>query len=234
LINRKELTLVTLAEKLAEVNNRIAQAARQAGRSRDAVTLIGVTKTTGREAVAEAFLNGLRDFGENRIPDAETKFNPPPYPDHLARLHLIGHLQTNKAKRAVALADLIHSVDSIKLAQVLSRHAVDLGKHLPVLLEINVSGEASKHGLSPAELPGCLTQVIDLPNLEWRGLMTVAPFFENPAHTRPVFAALRDLFERSNPGVPSWRDLSMGMTNDFEIAIEEGATLVRVGRALFS
>lgn len=226
--------MITLAEKLAEVNNRITQAARQAGRNRAAITLIGVTKTAGREAVEAAFQNGLRDFGENRIPDAEAKFNPPPYPDHLARLHLIGHLQTNKAKRAVALADLIHSVDSVKLAQVLSRHAADQGKLLPVLLEINVSGEASKHGLKPAELPGCLAQVIDLPNLEWRGLMTVAPFFEDPAQTRPVFAALRELLERYNPGLPTWRDLSMGMTNDFEIAIEEGATLVRVGRALFS
>ncbi len=234
MFNRKEYSLVTLAEKLAEVNNRIDQAARRVGRNRDTVTLIGVTKTVGREAVAAAFENGLRDFGENRIPDAETKFNPPPYPDHLARLHLIGHLQTNKAKRAVALADMVHSVDSLKLAQVLSRHAVDQARQLPVLLEINVSGEATKHGLTPAELPECLAQVVGLPNLEWRGLMTVAPFFENPAQTRPVFAALRDLFERYNPGVPSWRDLSMGMTNDFEIAIEEGATLIRVGRALFS
>jgi hypothetical protein len=226
--------LITLAEKLAGVNSRISQAASKAGRDRGDITLIGVTKTAGREAVEAAFQNGLRDFGENRIPDAETKFSPPPYPDHAARLHLIGHLQTNKAKRAVALADLIHSVDSVKLAQVISRHAVDLGKTVPVLLEINVSGEASKHGLSPAELPECLAQVIGLPNLEWRGLMTVAPYYENPGQTRPVFAALRDLFDRYNPGLPSWRDLSMGMTNDFEIAIEEGATLIRVGRAIFS
>ncbi|MDB5079603.1 MAG: Pyridoxal phosphate homeostasis protein [Chloroflexi bacterium] len=226
--------MITLAEKLAGVNSRISQAASKAGRDRGDITLIGVTKTAGREAVEAAFQNGLRDFGENRIPDAETKFSPPPYPDHAARLHLIGHLQTNKAKRAVALADLIHSVDSVKLAQVISRHAVDLGKTVPVLLEINVSGEASKHGLSPAELPECLAQVIGLPNLEWRGLMTVAPYYENPGQTRPVFAALRDLFDRYNPGLPSWRDLSMGMTNDFEIAIEEGATLIRVGRAIFS
>lgn len=226
--------MITLAEKLAGVNSRISQAASKAGRDRGDITLIGVTKTAGREAVEAAFQNGLRDFGENRIPDAETKFSPPPYPDHAARLHLIGHLQTNKAKRAVALADLIHSVDSVKLAQVISRHAVDLGKTVPVLLEINVSGEASKHGLSPAEFPECLAQVIGLPNLEWRGLMTVAPYYENPGQTRPVFAALRDLFDRYNPGLPSWRDLSMGMTNDFEIAIEEGATLIRVGRAIFS
>ncbi len=226
--------MITLADKLAEVNYRIAQAASRAGRDTGAITLIGVTKTVGREAVVEAFRNGLQDFGENRIPDAEAKFDPPPYRDHTARLHLIGHLQTNKAKRAVALADLIHSVDSVKLAQVLSRHAVDQGKLLPVLLEINVSGEASKYGLSPAELPDCLAQVIALPDLEWRGLMTVAPYFEDPEQTRPVFAALRGLFERNNPGLPAWRDLSMGMTNDFEIAIEEGATLVRVGRAIFT
>ena len=226
--------MITLAQKLAEVKYRIALAASRAGRASGDITLIGVTKTAGREAVEEAFRNGLQDFGENRIPDAEAKFNPPPYPDHAARLHLIGHLQTNKAKRAVALADLIHSVDSIKLAQVLSRQAGDQGKIMPVLLEINVSGEESKHGLSPAELPDSLAQVVELPNLEWRGLMTVAPFFEDQAQTRPVFAALRELFERHHPGTPAWRDLSMGMTNDFEVAIEEGATLVRVGRAIFS
>jgi pyridoxal phosphate enzyme (YggS family) len=226
--------LITLAEKLAEVNYRITQAARRAGRNRDEITLIGVTKTAGREAVAEAFREGLRDFGENRVPDAEAKFDPLPYPANAARLHLIGHLQTNKAKRAVALADLVHSVDSVRLAQVLSRHAVELGKTLPVLLEVNVAGEESKHGLSPAEVPGVLAEVVGLPNLAWRGLMTVAPYFEAPAQTRPVFAALRELLERHNPGLPAWRDLSMGMTNDFEIAIEEGATLVRVGRAIFS
>ncbi len=226
--------MITLADKLAEVNYRIAQAARRAGRDKGTVTLIGVTKTAGREAVAEAFRDGLRDFGENRVPDAEAKFNPPPYPEKAARLHLIGHLQTNKAKRAVALADLVHSVDSVRLARVLSRHAAELGKTLPVLLEINVAGEESKHGLSPAELPAILEEVVGLANLEWRGLMTVAPFFEDPARTRPVFAGLRELLERHNPGLPSWRDLSMGMTNDFEVAIEEGATLVRVGRAIFS
>lgn len=226
--------MITLADKLAEVKHRIAQAAQRAGRDSGAITLIGVTKTAGREAVEEAFRNGLRDFGENRIPDAEAKFSSPPYPANAARLHLIGHLQTNKAKRAVALADLIHSVDSVKLAQVLSRHAAELGKTLPVLLEVNVAGEESKHGLSPAELPETLAQVVELPNLEWRGLMTVAPYFEDPAQTRPVFAALRELFERHNPGLPGWRDLSMGMTNDFEVAIEEGATLIRVGRAIFS
>jgi pyridoxal phosphate enzyme (YggS family) len=225
---------MTLADKLAEVNYRIAQAANRAGRDRSAITLIGVTKTAGREAVAAAFEAGLRDFGENRVPDAETKFNPLPYPEGAARLHLIGHLQTNKAKRAVALADLVHSVDSVRLAQVLSRHASELGKILPVLLEVNVAGEESKHGLSQAELPPTIEQVVGLPNLEWRGLMTVAPYFEDPAQTRPVFAALRELLERHHPGLPTWRDLSMGMTNDFEVAIEEGATLVRVGRAIFT
>lgn len=233
-MSEKEQSLSGLAGRLAEVNRRISEAARRAGRDPSLITLIGVTKTAPREAVVEVFQDGLRDFGENRIPDAEAKFSPLPYPDGAARLHLIGHLQTNKAKRAVALADLVHSVDSVRLAQVLSRHAAELGKTLPVLLEVNVAGEESKHGLGPAQLPGVLSEVLGLPNLEWRGLMTVAPYYAEPAQTRPVFAELRELLERHHPGLPTWRDLSMGMTNDFEVAIEEGATMVRVGRAIFS
>ncbi len=225
---------MTLEQRLAEVRERITQAARRVGRDPDEIKLVGVSKTVGRSTIEEAFRLGLTDFGENRVAAIEDKFDPLPYPAGAARLHLIGHLQTNKAKRAVALADLIHSVDSLKLAQLISRYAEELGKVVPIMLEVNVSGEASKAGVAPADLSAILTQIVLLPKLELRGLMTMAPYYEQPERTRPVFATLRELFEKHNPGLIGWRDLSMGMTNDFEVAIEEGATLVRVGRAIFS
>jgi pyridoxal phosphate enzyme (YggS family) len=152
-----------------------------------------------------------------------------------AKLHLIGHLQTNKARRAAALFDMIHSVDSVKLAQELNRHCGELGKCMPILLQFNVSGEATKQGFEAAEIGDVIEQLIPLPNIELRGLMTIAPYFENAEETRPIFARLRMLFEnyKNNVKIPKWSDLSMGMTNDFEVAISEGATLVRVGRAIF-
>ncbi len=224
-----------IADKLAQVRERIAQAARRAGRDPAEITLVGVSKTVGRVEIEEAWRAGLRDFGENRVADAEERFNPRPYPDNAATLHLIGHLQSNKAKRAVALFDIIHSVDDFKLAVALNRHCEELGKKLPVLVQVNVSGETTKEGLSPGELFPLLEQIAQLPHLELRGLMTMAPLVVAPAETRPVFHSLRELFEKApvRANLPSWRDLSMGMTNDFEVAIEEGATLVRVGRAIF-
>jgi len=148
-------------------------------------------------------------------------------------LHLIGHLQTNKARRAVALFDIIHSVDSVRLAEALDRHCAELAKKMPVLLQVNVSGEESKEGLEPAQLPETLEKLLKLENLEVRGLMTIAPYAAEPEQTRPVFSGLRQLFEKHHPGTSSWRELSMGMTNDFMVAIEEGATMVRIGRAIF-
>jgi PLP dependent protein len=225
---------MSLAQRLAQVQEQIADAARKAGRKPADITLVGVTKYTGRAELIEAYNAGLRDFGENRVADAEERFAPLPYPPGAARLHFIGHLQTNKAKRAVALADVVHSVDSLRLAETLGKAAGQLNKVLPVLLEVNISGEESKEGLSPADLPALLENVLKLPNLEPCGLMTLAPYYAEPEQTRPVFARLRELFERQHPGTPAWRELSMGMTNDFQVAIEEGATLVRVGRAIFT
>ncbi len=224
---------MALADKLAHVQKRIEMAANRAGRDPAEITLVGVSKTANRAAIEEAFRLGLHDFGENRLPDAEERFQPWPYPTGAAQLHLIGHLQTNKARRAVALFDLIHSVDSVRLAQALSRLAGEAGRKLPILLEVNVSGEEAKHGMQKAEVGPNIKEILALPGLELRGLMTVAPYFEDAEATRPVFAGLRQLFEQHHPGLTSWRDLSMGMTNDFEVAIQEGATLVRVGRAIF-
>lgn len=242
-----------LAENLAQVRHQVTEAAQRAGRSSSEITLVGVSKTVGRSEVAEMGRLGLADFGENRIADAEAKFVPSPFEfeykgkatgkgedeagdiqtNKQPTLHLIGHLQTNKAKRAVALFDLVHSVDSLHLAQTLAKQAEIAGKKLPILLQVNVSGEESKEGLTPAELPAVLEKVLQLVQLEPRGLMTIAPNFPDPAQTRPVFQDLRRLFENYRQVGPHWSELSMGMTNDFEVAIEEGATLIRVGRALF-
>lgn len=224
---------MSLSENLARVQEVLGAAAKRAGRDLAEITLVGVSKTATREAIEEAFRLGLHHFGENRIADAEERFIPLPYPAGAAQLHLIGHLQTNKVKRAVNLFDIIHSVDSLRLAQALDRYCAEVGKTLPVLIQVNVSGEQTKEGLAPTELEPLLEAALRLENLEVRGLMTIAPFTANPEETRPVFAGLRALFEKYNPGTPAWRDLSMGMTNDFEVAIEEGATLVRIGRAIF-
>ncbi|NWJ45772.1 MAG: YggS family pyridoxal phosphate-dependent enzyme [Chloroflexi bacterium] len=225
----------SLADKLARVRERINKAALRAGRKPEEITLVGVTKTVGREVIEEACRLGLTDFGENRIGDAEDKFTPLPYIPNTARLHLIGHLQTNKAKRAVAFFDMVHSVDSLRLAEMLDYQCGEQGKIMPALLEVNVSGESSKHGFSVAELESQIAALLELRHLQWRGLMTMAPFVFAPEETRHVFRELRTLFDkiRNNVTIPHWKDLSMGMTNDFEIAIEEGATLVRIGRAIF-
>jgi pyridoxal phosphate enzyme (YggS family) len=224
---------MSLGENLAGVRAQLEMAAKSAGRNPAEITLVGVTKTANRAAIEEAVALGLRDFGENRIPDAEERFTPLPYRVGEGKLHLIGHLQSNKAKRAVALFDIIHSVDSLRLAQTLDRYSAEAAKKLPVLIQVNVSGEVSKEGLAPAELGRTLEEMLKLEHLEVRGLMTIAPLTERPEETRPVFAGLRELFERYNPGTPAWHELSMGMTNDFQVAIEEGATMVRVGRAIF-
>ncbi|MBK9710184.1 MAG: YggS family pyridoxal phosphate-dependent enzyme [Kouleothrix sp.] len=256
----------TIAARIDAVQERIAAAARRAGRAPEEVRLVGVTKTQPPEAVAEAIAAGLRDLGENRVQEAEPKIAALSAAPPDVRWHLIGHLQSNKARRAAALFDLIHSVDSPHLAAALDRHVVGTRKDeggtmnvsgaqirpssftfhpLPVLLQVNVSGEATKEGFGLAgweQRPdllgaffGQVEQILALPRLEVHGLMTIAPWGDDPAAARPVFRSLRRLRDELARRFPSagWAALSMGMTDDFEVAIEEGATLVRVGRAIF-
>ena len=184
------------------------------------------------DVVREAVALGLRDFGENRVQEAEGKVEA--VGREAATWHLIGHLQRNKVARALGLFDCVHSVDSIELAEALSRRIV-APRRLPVLLEVNVSGEASKHGVAPEGLEGLLAAAAPLPGLEVRGLMTVGPRVETPDAARPAFARLRELRDRAARacGVPL-PDLSMGMSGDYEIAVEEGSTMVRVGTAIFA
>jgi pyridoxal phosphate enzyme (YggS family) len=215
---------VSIAENVTHVRERIAAAAQRAGRDPASVTLVGVTKDVVPEALTEALAAGLSDFGENYIQEAETQISALGDAATGARWHFIGHLQTNKAKTALGMFDLIHSVDSLRLAQQLSRLSV---APVRILLEVNVAEEASKFGLAPDEVGAAVSEIGRLPNLDLAGLMTVAPASAKDA-SRVVFRELRDL--ASTNGLA---ELSMGMSNDFEVAVEEGATLVRIGRAIF-
>lgn len=228
-----DLSTEQLAENIAQVRARIAEAARKVGRDPAEITLVAVSKTKPVELVEMAYNLGVTDFGENRVQEALPKIEHF-HPQGL-RWHLIGHLQSNKAGKVVAPFSCVHSVDSLHLAQVLSKHAQEQGSQLPILLQVNVAGEASKEGMSPKEAPEIARQIASLPALHIEGLMTIAPLVDDPEKVRPVFRELRLLRDRLRDEVPasSWSHLSMGMTDDYGIAIEEGATLVRVGRAIF-
>lgn len=223
-----------LAKQIASVEGRITAAARRSGRPREAITLVAVCKTVGRDTVDRAYALGLRDFGENRVQVARDKFGQG-RPGDLT-LHLIGSLQTNKARDAVRLFDMVHSVDRPGLIAELGRRAGQAGARLPILFEVNVAGEASKQGAAPEAVPELLAEARRHPSLLPRGLMTMAPLVADPEDARPVFRALRELstrLRRANPDL-ELEQLSMGMTGDFEVAIEEGATIVRIGRAIFA
>ena len=215
---------MSIADNLLQVNDQIASACERAGRDRSEVTLIAVSKTFPAEAIAESHVAGQRHFGENRVQEGLTKLEQLAELGVDAHIHLIGHLQRNKARHAGRFAS-VQSVDSVRLAEAISRR---LERELPIMLEVNVGKEASKQGFAAAELDEALEQIRTLPNLRVEGLMTVAPEVADPEDVRPVFATLRKLSERFE--LP---ELSMGMSNDYAIAIEEGSTMVRIGRAIF-
>jgi len=207
------------------IQQRIGAAAQRAGRQPESVALVAVSKTIEPERVETALSGGQTVFGESKIQEARAKI---PLVSGRAHWHMIGHLQTNKARDAVALFEVIHSVDSVKLAAELSRWAERAGKTQAILLEVNVSGESSKFGLKPEDLKSTVAEISQMPRLEVQGLMTIAPFAEEAEKARSCFRRLREL--RDMFGL---RELSMGMTRDFEVAIEEGATLVRIGAGIF-
>lgn len=221
-----------LAENLATVEERLSAACRRAGRERSEVTLVAVTKTVSAETAALLPGLGMHDLGESRPQELWRKAEVVP----LVRWHLIGHLQRNKIERTLPLLARIHSVDSLRLLRALETAAESLAdpRPLPALLEFNVSGEASKHGFAPEELNDIAAALAVLKYVRVDGLMTMAAYEDDPERTRPTFAALRELRDRlaAALGRPL-PQLSMGMSNDFEIAIEEGATLVRLGTVLF-
>ena len=225
----------TLAERLANVRDRIDEAARRVDRAADQIKLIAISKTHSTEVVRAGLSSGLTDFGENRVQEAEGKILE--LGPTAARWHLVGHLQSNKAARAIQLFDCIHSLDSVELAERLNRLCAAEGKEkLSVLVQVDLGGEESKTGIEPGRLPELLQTLRDCPRLRLTGLMTLPPYFENPDCARPYFKTLRTLRDRlqTEGHFGDGRgELSMGMSHDFEIAIEEGATMVRVGTAIF-
>ncbi len=221
-----------VAENLARVREEIAQAARQAGRDPAEVKLVAVSKVHPAEAVRQALAAGQRLFGENYVQEAQAKI---PQVGPGPRWHFIGHLQSNKAKIAAGLFDVIQTVDRVKLARALSRQAQAQGRELEVLLQVNLGGEPQKSGCQAEEAAALAQEVASLPGLTLRGLMTMPPFFDDPDQARPIFAGLRELAEKLSRDLPpgSMSELSMGMSGDFKAAIAEGATLVRIGTAIF-
>src|SRR5436190_5558966 len=225
----------SVLERVEDVRSRLRAAAQRSNRSIDEITLVAVTKTHPPAAVCEAISAGLRDFGENRVQEAETKI--PTVGRASASWHLIGHLQSNTARRAVELFDVIHSLDSIALARRLDRVCAELERQeLPVLIQVQLGHEATKTGINEAFVPELVDAVTSCSRLRLQGLMTLPPFLANAEEVRPYFRRLRQLrddLKRQGAFGDQQGELSMGMTHDFEIAIEEGATMVRVGTAIF-
>ncbi len=224
------LTRAEAEERLGQVYSGLAEAAARSGRAASEIKLLAVSKTFPSNLIRTYLDIGQIDFGESYIQEARIKIpelnNCSPQPNW----HFIGHLQTNKAKYAVPLFETIHSLDNLELARELDRRSQNLDKRLTVYVQVNVSGEESKTGLSPAELPYFLDELVKLKNLLPAGLMTMPPYDPDPELSRPFFAALRELRDKHAPELSG---LSMGMSGDYQVAVEEGATIVRVGSALF-
>jgi pyridoxal phosphate enzyme (YggS family) len=225
---------------IRQVTDRMQEVCRRTGRNADEITLVAVTKTVSVDRIAEAYAGGIRDFGENRVQELLQKKDR--LPEDI-RWHLVGHLQTNKVKYIADSIHLIHSVDGIRLAEEVERQAARLElppigrtRQIDILIEVNTSGEPSKFGVKPEQAIDLIKRIAELSHVRIQGLMTVGAFIPNPEDVRPCFTRLRqlrDTVEHQNIAGVSMHHLSMGMTNDFEVAIEEGSTMVRIGTAIF-
>ena len=248
--NMNENSPNPIARNIRHICERITRTAESCGRRTEEITLLAISKTFPREAVADAFTAGICRFGESRVQEAETKipfFADTTQNDTISaqtfyRLfpkpewHLIGHLQSNKVRRAVELFDVIQSVDNAKLAARISQAALELGKKIPILVQVDLGNEETKFGAPPEEIHGIIEDISDLKGVRLDGLMTLPPYFEDQEEVRPYFCKLREIGEKletEQPGCLGKRHLSMGMSHDFEAAIREGATIVRVGTAIF-
>ena len=239
--------MADIVGNLAHIQERIAEAADRSGRGPDEITLIAVTKTFAADVVLTAYEAGMRNFGENRAREGVSKMTAlePYVSDTPPTWHMIGHIQSRKARLVAEHFDYVHSIDRLKIARRLSGYADAAGCILPVLLECNVSGESSKYGFPLRDWEedashqktffSAVAEILALPSLEVQGLMTMPPYVDDPEEVRPLFASLRRLRNALRERFPSanWHHLSMGMTSDFEVAVEEGATFVRIGRGIF-
>lgn len=228
---------MSIGKNLKDINDRIVKAAQRSGRNPSEIKLVCVTKNISPEKITEAISLGISDIGESRIQEAEKKY--PQLSNLSCRLtwHLIGHLQTNKVKKAVVLFDLIHSLDSEHLAREIDKHSQKINKIQDCLIEVKVSEEPTKYGCLPEKLQELIEKTFELKNIRILGLMAMAPFFENPQFSRPYFKRAKELFDKIRSDSPhltsNFSLLSMGMSNDFEVAIEEGSNMVRIGTAIF-
>ena len=239
--------MTVIEQNLEQVRERIAEAALRSGRDPAQITVVAVTKMRPADAVIQAYQAGARDFAENRVEEGARKIPicRAALGDEQPTWHMIGHVQSRKARAVVLVFDTVQSVDGVGIARRLSHFAEESGLTIPVLLECNVSGEAAKYGFDTVDWPrdegrrnaffGAVKEIVALPALRVHGLMTMAPLVSDPETVRPVFATMRDLLHSCKCQFPNqdWDELSMGMTDDYEVAVEEGATLVRIGRAIF-
>lgn len=223
------LVLMSIKENIEEVRSRIRRAARQAGRDPEEIELVAVSKTVTVESIKEAVAAGVKTIGEGRVQEAEEKFARI---GAKAKWHLVGHLQTNKVKKALGIFELVHSVDSLRLASAINKEAQRIGKVQPILIQVNSSLEQTKFGFEEEGLQEAVAKIKALPYLQVQGLMAIGPLAGNPKEVRPCFRRLKELFEEMKENF-QMKYLSMGMTNDFEVAIEEGANMVRIGRGIF-
>ncbi len=220
-----------ISANLMELRGQIAEACEQCDRDANDITIVAVSKTHSAQAIRIAVATGLTDIGENRIQEAEPKLTEV---GHIARFHLIGHLQTNKVKKALALFDVIQSVDSLHLAEEISRHAGEIDRVVECYVEVNTSGEESKYGVAPDQALDLVREVNSLPHIDLTGLMTVGPLTDDQDRVHEAFRLCRDLFKQSRKiAGERFTNLSMGMSDDFRAAIAEGATMVRIGTAIF-
>ena len=229
------MTGAQIFENIRIICGRISHAAIRAGRKPEDIKLIAVTKTISIQQIKEAIDAGLRIFGENKVQEAREKIQDSRFKIQNSNIewHLIGHLQKNKAKTAVELFEMIHSIDSLELAEIADKYAEKAGKIQKILLQVKLSDEISKYGILKDNLFELVREISEMKNLRIKGLMTIPPFFENPESARPYFSELRTLRDAAETMGFNLPELSMGMTNDFEVAIEEGATMVRIGAAIF-
>lgn len=224
---------MSVAENIIQIKRRIERSCQKVSRSPDEITLIAVTKTVGIDAINDALGSSIEHFGENRVQEAEQKIEQI---GAKATWHLIGHLQTNKVKKALQLFDMIHSVDSLHLAEEINKRAIQMRRAMPCLIEVKTSEEATKFGVSPENTVQFVQQIAQFPGLRIQGLMTIGAFLPDPEQVRPCFRLLREVRDdilKAGIERVEMKFLSMGMTNDFDVAIEEGANMIRVGRAIF-